>query len=771
MTGAISTSGQRWLQALHSPFEGSVVDKEPAAAIAALEASGKYREDAIGEWQALPVHLKASDRVQLIEAFAEDNFWRWLNLIGHLLVDLVEDQRFRPLLRNLVAQAKDDMAAGPLWGALGEAGAKAPAHTKLLAMDLLAEGDPGASASAGFLIGGVARQDPAWVQAWLAKAAGGGPLEQTACLYAIQACLIDKTLDRALLANIVLGLTPADDMTARAQAICLKRLHPDHPKDVEVRLLEMAARNEAQLWTSLNTASRLPLSARARRDLVDLALKSSRKQSRDIGAELLASLYKEDSAYVEAILAQLASDHFLGTYFGSHGEHILTRALRTDPDRSFALLAGWVEGKDRRAYQARDILLEVFEQEPLDLVKRMAPWDSGLLLRARLEILKGILSTSGKSKGPVQAACVAEVDAIAAKAPMDWKTALEGETDPYWRALRILGALLHPTKDVNYDRLIKNLALVPHLRDLLGTAWFEAQRAQGAKENLLLHLFHHERPTQEAVDEAIQAALNEKDPERQMGRVWHAQHLVRQRRVFEYWNDVFSRLPGKMPGVGSLRRKLKNPPQVKDALCEAEVTSALLKAFAVDIEPAIEGLESDPDLQVHLTEQLAVLEIYNPQPERSLQLASGVQSLRTDRLKSLVKAKHARQFKSAAPTFNRPLVLIINAGGILVDDHEIMDMLLGTAKAVFWVDKQTGAHVAEGWKREQDALSHEETTTTLISGILAYRTNLTDFTHPVLTVKYYANPHAKVPLAERSIEDLCRTLSPVWNAQTGVAVE
>jgi len=132
----------------------------------------------------------------------------------------------------------------------------------------------------------------------------------------------------------------------------------------------------------------------------------------------------------------------------------------------------------------------------------------------------------------------------------------------------------------------------------------------------------------------------------------------------------------------------------------------------------------------------------------------------TSRLKKKILEKHRRQFKNASFAVADPVVIVIHDNRMALIGEDIDSLFFGSIAIEMKFNTTTGECVESRCCRSPDALSDEDPTTSIISGILVYRYDHDEKGRRILIVSYHANPSASIPLAKVSMTELCNCLSP-----------
>ena len=725
----------------------------------------------VAAWKEIETGLEHLDPLLVALHVAEAALWKWLYIVCYLLSQGARaDETFVGVASVIAEQVRGDLAGREFWDLFIHLGSRDQELGKELSSLFLDVRSPTAAAMAAMLIAGVSVGNPDWAMRETRGLLGSSEtIRRQAGLRAI-AKMIDRNSALASdFGKVVIALPiPSQIDETLALVSCLRALHASGIEGVEDRIMALFKEGSDEAKAiAMNEAAILPsFPVERMKELVDMCPPSESDWTKSALVDLLVRISTGDLAYVLERIHIVAQKELVWRTFGMNGEtHLFQVIGATDRALAFETIDNWLNNPTPTLLlQIPGLMMDVFAREWGTLITKMQRWDLAETprFRMRLETLLGIISADLREANPPTSLAVDDIFEIAGWLEIDVDEVSRGDRERTFRALRVINSLLYPMKPVDYDQLFKNLDKVPHVRDFFGIQWFETLRRTDEAEQLIPHMFDHAPPSDNEVKQAISDFGGETDLQRKMSRGMYVRHLIHLSRVFGYWDDIFSRLHLKEPGVGQLRRELRSGLDAGDALCEAEIASQLLRVCKVEIKPKVPGMR---DLRVDLLGTRVILEVYNPRLPRELELASGARGMDIHRMKKKILEKYDRQLQPPDPATEgsvvaEPLVVVINTGGAVISEWDIDDMLHGTKKVELIFDTRAARAVAERLARERDAITQEEKGTAVISGVIAYERNLTDFAAPRLMVRYYPNPLSAKPLSTASVEQLCHSISP-----------
>lgn len=715
-----------------------------------LRIQSHSKENLAQQWTAKRHSVECMDLGDVIHAMASDDSFRWLLVIGSELKHLLPNERFIDVTLELVERVGGDMAGGPLWRGIIEAGMTHPALAKHRIDRLLLMRDTRASMIAAMLMRGIAEADPTWFESRIKELlASPEETDKAAALRALNSHNRDE-LSSDWAAMLVLSSdTPQTQDSQTAFVSCLDSLAEDHINEVVAIYLNIlnSSLDQTVMYVLEDATRNKAIPNDKFEEMLEVVKGRKNPRIRELVAFALIRLYAEDPQYVLQFIHEIGKQEFLSGFFGfGNFEYLLKEIGRINPDMAYVAVDSWIEESNGKLlFETPDILQSLFSVSPIDLITRIRAWTTAGDTRPlmRLEILKDIISerldSDDTQERKIIDECVGEVFATAMTSNLPIDSIVAGTENKVYQALMIIDSILRPTRDVDFDQLFANLSLMPHVCEFMGRDWFDDMRTRNAKGNLLLHMFDRKYPEYREI-EAAEQELNAEtaDARRKLTLAFRVEDLIRRRRILEYWEDIFSRLTLNKPGMSSCRSDLIRYHRTEDTLCELELMSLFSRRYEVDARGKAPGLKGRYDLRVHLEDQEPIIEVYNPQPERVLLYASGVHGLDTERIKNKISEKLNKKMNEEESDLTYPYVFALHttSAEIQVSEFHMNDTLHG-----------------------KESLIVSNPNAASLSGIILYKRDLTSSEKPKLIAEYYATPSAKNPLTEKSVAEMISALS------------
>lgn len=706
-------------------------------------------DEAYAKLRFLSDELGIHDRIQVIRALASDNVFRLLDVVGKALIDAVEDPRFTSLVTELASRVRGDMAGGPFWGGLAEAGTANPTKAKEHVETLLRNEAEESANCAAALMAGIAREDLEWFIQKTRQLLESRSIFDSVTAFAAIGFTV-KTYEEAYqrLGPIFLEAEiPEDDRVLLSYEGCLCPLHKHFPSQIEDIFAKVASKDSE--WVRSRCIVDVSSIGTYSIDGLKMIAIALGRISDNYGVYCLCNvflkIYRNDPQFVCDYLLRVLENNSLFQFFDiGNRDHLFEGIGTVDGSQAFNRFDDFLDKAPWRfLLEAGDVFRALFKNQVQELVIRLREWDKPDTARfeIRLDILKDTISDLlGTDKAEERAmidVCVESVFEIADALGLDIKTLTKGERSRVYQALILIREIQYPSRAVDCKQLMQNLNRIPSVRGFVGKTWFHEMCRNPTNRHLLLYMFDQRIPDEKELAAAIDELGREGDINKKMTLAFKVDRIRYSRNCISYWEDIFSRLDPRASGIAQCRKELLRNNRAEDILCELELASLLLKNCVVDLRKRVNGLKGPYDLRPHFSEQSPILEVYNLQPERVLQYASGAHGLKTSRLKDKILEKFEKKFDKDVTDLREPYVFVVHASSAVVQvgDIHIDDMYNGN-----------------------DSLLKLNPSTAKVSGIMIYRRDLAGADHAGLAAEYYPNPSAKNPLTDASVIELTSAL-------------
>lgn len=732
-----------------------MTDSEPSddfrlrSKITELKNTRAAGDELLARWKGESESLSSIDHVTIIKILSDDDFWRWRPVI-----DFVFDEAVLCEATTRIAVELVDKYGGLLHIFPFEESLKAKAaDTRELAKDMvllaLSLRSHQASRIAAILSAGIARKDFEWTEIKISEhRRSHDPTERTYALMTATYLIRENQNASGRLGDLILKTAiPLDECAQVEYCAFLGEMHSLDCERTEQRLVEILtkARTHRVTWHAIQTAYSIDgLSIQTIERALELTKAIEENDIRQFQALLLVKAYSISPSSTLQAIHEILETRSVQLYFGNWDNYLFEEIGKIDRNSAFGAIDSWMgDPSYSLAADCVEMLESVFSKSHLELVDAIRHWNEPETPRflARMRVLADLISKRlNVDDDLVKDKCVEEIFLITGQMKIDQKSVIAGEEDSVFQALMLADSILSPIPEVDYNQLFANLDLIPHVRDFVGIDWYEECRERKAKGNPLLHMFDRKPPLHQ-----------------------DRRNLIYRRNVLPYWETVFRNLDPLKPGMAEFRKDLTRYDRPGDMLCELEIIGPISKMYGIRIRREAKGLRGKYDLQVNLSEQSPILEIYNPQPPREILYAPGTHGLDTQRNKKKVIRKTVDKLDASKGTVEYPYVLVIFTTGLDFFEDDIHDIFYGSERLTILFDKTHCKAVEMKADRAKDSMIDLEPRTTTISGILLCRRNFTDFDDLLLVVRYYANPAARHALTPTSVAELCEAISPVWH--------
>lgn len=717
--------------------------------ITELKNAGATGDELLARWKEEWESPSSIDHVTIIRILSDDDFWRWRPVIDFVFDEAVLCETTTRIAVELVDKYGGLSHIFPFEESLKAKAAEMREPAKDMVLLALSLRSHQASRIAAILSAGIARKDFEWTEIKISEhRRSHDPTEQTYVLMTATYLIRQNPNASGRLGDLILKTAiPLDECVQVEYCAFLGEMHSHDRERTEQRLVEILAkaRTHRVTWHAIQTVYSIDdLSIQTIERALELTKAIEENDIRQFQALLLVKAYSISPSSTLQAIHETLETRSVQSHFGSWGNYLFEEIGGLDRNSVFKAIDSWMD--DPSYFLAADcveMLESAFSKDHFGLVDAIRHWKEPKTPRflARMRVLADLISKRlDVDDDLVKDKCVEEIFLIAGQMKIDQKSVIAGEEDPVFQALMLADSILSPIPEVDYNQLFANLDLIPHVRDFVGIKWYEECRERKAKGNPLLHMFdrkpplHHDR-----------------------------QNLVYPRKMLPYWETVFKNLDPLKPGMADIRKDLRRYNRPGDMLCELEIIGPISRIYRIRIRRKAKGLRGEFDLQVSLSEQSPILEVYNPQPPREVLYAPGTHGLDTQRNKMKVISKVVGKLDASEGIVDYPYVLVIFTTGLDFFEDDIHDIFYGSERLTILFDKTQGKAVEMNANRAKDSIIDLEPRTTTISGILLCRRNFTDFDDPLLVVRYYANPGARHPLTSTSVAELCEAISPVWH--------
>ena len=226
--------------------------------------------------------------------------------------------------------------------------------------------------------------------------------------------------------------------------------------------------------------------------------------------------------------------------------------------------------------------------------------------------------------------------------------------------------------------------------------------------------------------------------------------------MLNYLNKMVATIEG-IPNNSGIRRGLSSNEQFYEGLSELETAYAFASAAArqIILEPHVGTKRLD--LQATIDGSSVLFETISPETFRGLKYSSGAVFL-PNRVRDKIYDEFKKHLSRLPTSVKIPIVIIIDIGRSEIDYEFVADYLWGTLQLTYRIDKRTGKEAGSLWTRAKDSMhelakkSHENLD--IISGVICYKSFLSNDGEFHLQGMYFPNPNALNPLTKNQVSRL-----------------
>ncbi len=731
------------------------------AVIETIVAARAHGEEIVRQWESLTAGLRYTP-LEVVSYLEKRKLWHYDDLIRHLIraATPLEDQ-YEFIVK--VAATWGPRGFFRIWGTLTDVATSDPTSATLLLRRLLEENPQGAAYATSALLLGIAMSESQPTLTVIKDAIRSTvPHSRTAGLCALSD-LIRKTnqLTQSTIAAVETIADPTNELEAGIMLDIFERVASLGGPPMGERILRIARSGST---VTLKEAIRISTDTFASdeaflRELFEIASANPEALRGFWSGRFMGLIYSFDPDAVLRVIGSVSEQTSLVDSFYDGANEFLDAVGKSDRERFFDAIGEWLNRRNSRLLiQAPALVARAFKGNEDQLVVLLRKWEYGESPQflVRLETLREVLSEASIEKKPAFGAIVQSVEELADSASVNRQLALQGETDPRFRALRLVDALLNPPPPIDPVQIKRSMGFVPSLVRFVQESFIVKELKKGASDHPLIRMLAVNVPSSTDVEAAIGDLSSEEEPNRLMAAWARARQMVKLFNHFGYWEKVFSGLNEGEKGMPSLRDKLRNSPQTISALAEAEVISQLKRGGALEVEPTLATSGTKPDLRVDLTEASALLEVYRPSMERSLLFETGVHGINRAKIRAPIEAKIAAQYDATAGDLGFPLFLVMNLEETPYLDFMLPEFMVGTTAVSLRLNPSMGTAEIGGLIAQPDAMGETDERLNSISGVIAYRRDLVSEAPGKLVGRIYLNPRAVRPLDPEGVRELHR---------------
>jgi len=663
-----------------------------------------------------------SDLLEILEQLVEDDIWKWLKFIANRLPRIASHNNFLDLLEKVIKKIKGDMAQGPIIKALINIGSRDP----ILGFELfekMIHGNTDLIFFASFPLGGAGKTDFQNAFLLFQRAfASNNPNIKATSIRALMVTFeeanklkkeyeIFQILERASNNN--------EDIIVQKQAASAYIAFSDFNPDECIRQLIHLV-TEAKSDIRFNVAYTLQMQDLTHREDEIAILKiCAEDDDEKVLGQVSYALALKGKEFPEESLDIIKDWIKQGKYFKIRDiEFCLQELGKVYLGRCIRLVDNWIEEEEDKKlrYLIPTIFSELCSSDYEQLVEYLKLWEqkSVIFQNIAVKTIRNILTTIYPPNIKQQSlfnSCFNIVKGIAAKRGVNIETAIEGESDEFFRCFILIEECEKDRQDLDFNKIFSNLNNYPTIKHFLGDSWFNSKKKEMNKSHFLLICLSDE--------DAIKTAF--------------LNHLEKMLKII---------IDSNINKLGDFKKGLKTEVQFLPTISEIEVISSFCGHYPVEIAPTINGKKLDAKVQIEGRELL--IEVINPdmfKPLKYLRSAMGI----PNRARSKVYDEFKKHLKDIPILGNKLVVIFIDIGRSEIDYDFLENYLIGTLQLTM-IFNESKKEIGEIYtSRASDSMHDLRGEMDIISAVICYETALRSdkqyhFQGRIIENKYANNP-------------------------------
>lgn len=702
-----------------------------------LEKKKLFFAKAVEYYKSKGISLKREESLKLIEGLTDQDVFRWLHLIGHLLEETASlDSRFFEVLFKVMEKTKRDMAQGILIQHLVQIGISQPELAVEMYEALREMKQPNLLLWGCWILGGAGKTDFEKIFEIIREdLMTPNPETQAASLIALRVSFGEKMESKWK--NVVFSLLETVNKKpsemVKSELVNVYVIFYEHNPEKCFSNLKTLAEGALSVRFNLSRLlCRKRLHKKHHFALLKILVRSSENTILDnISMSIAFQSKKEDVDEGLNIIHELLKD---GKFYEIRSLPLALNKLgENNLDLCLKRIGNWAKEENYKLrFVAPKIAVEFAKNNSKGLKERLVCWlDNPRLLTFSLETVRQLLesiferSDGGRNPSPADKEIITDLlkklKDVARQQKLDPEKISGREELDIYKCLILIDEIEKDYKELDYSKISQNIERFPNIKQFLGEKWFGQMKRKHDKTHPLLMYLAQDLLNVNERQKRIEEIEKLTDTGQKRKESWRAFLSIERHAILSHLEKELEIIKD-MRDLRQIKAALRKEEHFWKVFSEIDVIARLAKVFPIRISPGLIVKEAKktrvkhPDLEITIDDTQVFAEVISPEMFAPLKYfrTAGI----PNRLRSKVTEEISRHFMGME--INRDIVIVVDMDSSEIDYSSILDYVEGPLQFVMRIDKKTGKAIDTFVKRGK-AMAKMDTEVRQVIGVIGYR--------------------------------------------------